>query len=73
MPNILLLPSPVHADFHNADVQGGGIDVTTTRVSKVRVVELSGKNQRLDNQRLLTSTREWEYFFGSRSIFEPVM
>ena len=37
----------MHADFHNTYVQGGGVDATPPRVSKLRVVELSGKNQRI--------------------------
>ena len=41
-------PSPVHADFHNGDVQGGGggrCDLPT--LLKLRVVELSGKHSRI--------------------------
>ena len=38
--------SPVHADFHNLDVQGGG-RCDPPRVSKLRVVKLSGKNRRI--------------------------
>ena len=53
------LPSPVHADFHNADVQGGGVDATPLRVLKL--VELSGKTGGL----LSTSTRDWWCVFQS--------
>ena len=36
------------ADFHNVDVQGGGVDATPPpRVSILMVVELSGKNRRV--------------------------
>ena len=38
-------------------------------VSKRSVVELSGKDQ----QMLSLSTRDWWYYFGPRSIFDPVM
>ena len=37
----------MHAVFHNADVQGGGRIGPPPHVSKVRVVELSGKKQRI--------------------------
>ena len=40
----------MHGRFHNANVQGGGDDMTP-RVSKLRVVELSGKKQRIALQK----------------------
>ena len=33
--------------LYNADVQGEGVDTTPPSVSKLRVVELSGKGQRI--------------------------
>ena len=62
----------MHADFHNADVQGvgGGVAIRPSpRVSKLRVVEFTEKNGEL----LSTSTRDWLCVFGPRSIFDPAM
>ena len=39
-------PSPVHADFNNADVLGGGY-TPRARVSKLSVVELHREKQRI--------------------------
>ena len=62
------LPSPVHAGFHNADVQGGGGEYDRSRLSKLSVVELSRKNQRIaldEYSRLVVRF--------SSPIFDPVM
>ena len=61
----------MHADFHNADVQGGGGGMRyPARVSKLRVLELSRKKHR-------TSPDEYSRLvvrsFRPRSIFDPVM
>ena len=53
-------PSPVQAVFHNVEVHRG-VDTTPPRVSKLRAVELSGKNSGL----LSTSTRDWLCDFWS--------
>ena len=51
----------MHADFHNADAQGGGGDATPLRVSKLKVVELSENNQRtaLDEYSRLVVRHFW--------------
>ena len=64
-------PSPVHARFHNADMQGGGgsVDTTLPCFSKLRVVELSGKEQRI----ALDGYSRLMVDFRPRSIFDPVL
>ena len=60
----------MHANFHNADVQGGGGGGRDDppRISKLRVVELSQKKK---TSGLLSTSSG--VFFGHRSIFDPVM
>ena len=57
----------MHADFHNAEVQGGGCD--PPRVSKLMVVELSKKIADCSRRVLAIDGA----FFCPRSIFDPVM
>ena len=60
----------MHADFHNADVQGWGVDATPPRAFRNWVVELSEK---IPGGLLSTGTRDWWCVFGPRLIFDPVM
>ena len=59
----------MHGLFHSADVQGGGDTTVPPRVSKLSVVEVSGKNSGL----LSTITRDWWCFFDHSSTFDPVI
>ena len=64
------LPSPVHARFHNADVDGGRELIRPhPRFSILSVVELSEKKTADCSRRVLSIGGA---IFGPRSIFDPV-